>query len=130
MAIDEADQMADMGFMPQVRAIMSQIPKERQTVLFSATLDHQVKELIDRYMTNPVKHEVQSPTETVDSMEHRFLKVHYMDKAKVVTQISHTNDRVLAFTRTKAGAETTTNTNPASSTKGRLSHQLRRVIRT
>jgi len=105
VTIDEADQMADMGFMPQVRAIMSQIPEERQTFLFSATLDHQVKELIDRYMTDPVNHEVESPTETVDGMEHRFLKVHYMDKAKVVTEMSHHNDRILAFTRTKAGAD-------------------------
>ncbi|MCL1600445.1 MAG: DEAD/DEAH box helicase [Actinomycetia bacterium] len=105
VAIDEADQMADMGFMPQVRAIMSQIPEQRQTFLFSATLDHQVKELIDRYMTDPVNHEVESETETVDTMEHRFLKVHYMDKAKVVTELSQHNDRILAFTRTKAGAD-------------------------
>jgi len=105
VAIDEADQMADMGFMPQVRAIMSQLPEQRQTFLFSATLDHQVKELIDRYMTDPVSHQVESLTETVDTMEHRFLKVHYMDKAKVVTKISRHNDRVLAFTRTKAGAD-------------------------
>jgi len=105
VTIDEADQMADMGFMPQVRAIMSQIPEDRQTFLFSATLDHQVQELIDRYMDDPVNHEVESESETVDSMEHRFLKVHYMDKAKVVTKISSHNDRVLAFTRTKAGAD-------------------------
>jgi superfamily II DNA/RNA helicase len=105
VAIDEADQMADMGFMPQVRAIMAQIPEDRQTFLFSATLDHQVKELIDRYMTDPVNHEVESESETVDSMEHRFLKVHYMDKAKVVTELSRHNDRVLAFTRTKAAAD-------------------------
>jgi superfamily II DNA/RNA helicase len=105
VAIDEADQMADMGFMPQVRAIMSQIPEKRQTFLFSATLDHQVKELIDRYMQDPVNHEVESETETVDTMEHRFLKVHYMDKAKVVTELSHHNDRILAFTRTKAAAD-------------------------
>ena len=105
VAIDEADQMADMGFMPQVRAIMSQIPEKRQTFLFSATLDHQVKELIDRYMSDPVNHEVESETETVDGMEHRFLKVHYMDKAKVVTELSLHNDRILAFTRTKAGAD-------------------------
>jgi superfamily II DNA/RNA helicase len=105
VTIDEADQMADMGFMPQVRAIMSQLPEQRQTFLFSATLDHQVKELIDRYMTDPVNHQVESLTETVDTSEHRFLKVHYMDKAKVVTEISRHNDRLLAFTRTKAGAD-------------------------
>lgn len=105
VAIDEADQMADMGFMPQVRKIMAQLPEKRQTFLFSATLDHQVGELIERYMTDPKEHEVESDTETVDTMEHRFLKVHYMDKAKVVAEISRHNDRVLAFSRTKAGAD-------------------------
>ncbi|MCB1247096.1 MAG: DEAD/DEAH box helicase [Acidimicrobiia bacterium] len=105
VAIDEADQMADMGFMPQVRRIMAQLPEERQTFLFSATLDHQVTELIDRYMIDPTQHEVESDTETVETMEHRFLKVHYMDKAKVVAEISRHNDRVLAFSRTKAGAD-------------------------
>ncbi len=105
VTIDEADQMADMGFMPQVRAIMAQLPEPRQTFLFSATLDMQVTELIERYMKDPVVFEVDSPTETVDTMEHRFLKVHYMDKAKVLAEISRHNDRVLAFTRTKAGAD-------------------------
>lgn len=105
VAIDEADQMADMGFMPQVRTIMAKLPDARQTFLYSATLDHQVKELIDRYMTDPVEFEVESPTETVDTMEHRFLKVHYMDKAKVVAKLAEHNDRILAFTRTKAGAD-------------------------
>lgn len=105
VAIDEADQMADMGFMPQVRAIMTKLPEDRQTFLYSATLDHQVQELINLYMTEPEQFEVESETETVDTMSHRFLKVHYMDKAAMVTEISRHNDRVLAFTRTKAGAD-------------------------
>ncbi|MCZ7531943.1 MAG: DEAD/DEAH box helicase [Acidimicrobiia bacterium] len=105
VTIDEADQMADMGFMPQVRRIMAQLPEKRQTFLFSATLDHQVTELIDRYMTDPTEHAVESDNDTVDSMEHRFLKVHFMDKAKVVAEISRHNGRVLAFSRTKAGAD-------------------------
>ncbi len=105
VTIDEADQMADMGFMPQVRRIMAQLPEERQTFLFSATLDHQVTELIDRYMNNPIEHAVESDNDTVDSMEHRFLKVHFMDKSKVVAEISRHNGRVLAFSRTKAGAD-------------------------
>ena len=105
VTLDEADQMADMGFMPQVRRIMAQLPEERQTFLFSATLDHQVGELIDKYMTDPTVFEVESGTETVDTMEHRFLKVHYRDKAKVVAELSNHNDRILAFTRTKAGAD-------------------------
>ncbi|VAW08351.1 ATP-dependent RNA helicase [hydrothermal vent metagenome] len=105
VAIDEADQMADMGFMPQVRKIMAQLPENRQTFLFSATLDHQVRELIDRYMKDPVEYAIESDSDTIDTMEHRFLKVHYMDKPKVVQEISRHNDRLLAFTRTKAGAD-------------------------
>ena len=105
VAIDEADQMADMGFMPQVRAIMAKIPEDRQTFLFSATLDHQVAELIDRYMKDPIVHEVEYENETVDTMKHLFLKVHYMDKSKVVAEISRHHKRVLAFSRTKAGAD-------------------------
>ncbi len=105
VAIDEADQMADMGFMPQVRKIMAQLPENRQTFLFSATLDHQVRELIDRYMKDPVEYAIESDSDTIDTMEHRFLKVHYMDKPKVIQEISRHNDRLLAFTRTKAGAD-------------------------
>ncbi|MCL1599228.1 MAG: DEAD/DEAH box helicase [Actinomycetia bacterium] len=105
VAIDEADQMADMGFMPQVRKIMAQLPEARQTFLFSATLDHQVRELIDRYMTDPVEYAIEAESDTIDTMEHRFLKVHYMDKPKVIQEISRHNDRLLAFTRTKAGAD-------------------------
>jgi superfamily II DNA/RNA helicase len=105
VAIDEADQMADMGFMPQVRRIMAQIPEDRQTFLFSATLDHQVAELIDKYMTDPIEYKVESESDTIETMEHRFLKVHYMDKAKVVKELSKHNNRILAFTRTKAGAD-------------------------
>lgn len=105
VTIDEADQMADMGFMPQVRRIMAQLPPGRQTFLFSATLDHQVAELIDKYMTDPIKYEAESESETIETMEHRFLKVHYMDKAKVVKELSKHNAKILAFTRTKAGAD-------------------------
>ena len=105
VVIDEADQMADMGFMPQVRKIMETIPEGYQTLLFSATLDHQVKELVDRYMNDPVRHEIASPTETVDTMEHRFLRVHYMDKVKVAAAISRGAYRTLMFTRTKGGAD-------------------------
>ena len=101
VCIDEADQMADMGFMPQVRKIMDTVPEDHQTYLFSATLDMQVQILIDRYMTDPISHEVESATETVDTMSHRFLRVHHMDKPKVTVAISHGAERTLVFTRTK-----------------------------
>jgi superfamily II DNA/RNA helicase len=101
VAIDEADQMADMGFLPQVRRILREVNTNRQTMLFSATLDGQVGSLIKQFMNEPVNHEVESESETVETMEHRFLKIHYMDKTKTVAAISETADRVLVFVRTK-----------------------------
>jgi superfamily II DNA/RNA helicase len=101
VTIDEADQMADMGFLPQVRRIMRGVSEEHQTMLYSATLDDQVGTLVRSYMTDPVVHEVTSETETVDTMTHRFLKVHYMDKARVVASISRGVGRTLVFVRTK-----------------------------
>ncbi|MEN8114660.1 MAG: DEAD/DEAH box helicase [Actinomycetota bacterium] len=103
--LDEADQMADMGFMPQVRKIMAAVPDNHQTYLYSATLDSQVQELVDRYMNDPVRHEVESETETVDTMVHRFLKVHHLDKPKMAAAISRSADRTLMFTRTKWAAD-------------------------
>ena len=105
VAIDEADQMADMGFLPQVRRIMRTVDSEHQTMLFSATLDGQVGSLIRAYMDNPIEHEVVSTTETVETMEHRFLKVHYMDKAKVAAAIAGSAERTLIFVRTKHGCD-------------------------
>ncbi len=101
VTIDEADQMADMGFLPQVRRIMREVPGDRQTMLFSATLDGQVGTLVSAYMNDPVRHEVESLTQTVDTMEHRFLKVHHMDKVRVAAEIARHNTRILMFVRTK-----------------------------
>ncbi|GBE25694.1 ATP-dependent RNA helicase RhlE [bacterium BMS3Bbin02] len=101
VAIDEADQMADMGFLPQVRRILREVNTNRQTMLFSATLDGQVGSLINQFMRDPVNHEVASSSEPIETMEHRFLKIHYMDKTKTVSAIAETADRVLVFVRTK-----------------------------
>ena len=105
VCLDLADHKADMGLMPQVRKIMAAVPDDHQTYLYSATLDSQVQELVNKYMTNPVSHEVESDTEYVDTMEHRFLKVHHLDKPKMAAEISRTADRTLMFTRTKWAAD-------------------------
>ncbi len=102
VAIDEADQMADMGFLPQVRRIMSGISSEHQTFLFSATLDGQVGTLVSAYMEQPARHDAEPDGETIETMEHRFLKVHHMDKVKMAAAIAGSSGRTLLFVRTKA----------------------------
>ncbi len=105
VVIDEADQMADMGFLPQVHHLMRQIEADHQTMLFSATLDGQVGALVRSYMDEPRFHEVESETVTVETSEHRFLAVHHMDKPNIVARMAASADRTLVFTRTKRGCD-------------------------
>jgi superfamily II DNA/RNA helicase len=105
VVIDEADRMADMGFMPQVEWVLRHIKGRHQTLLFSATLDGGIQGLVDRYQRDPVFHEVGSPTQTVDKMAHRFLLVHEMDKHRVAAAISRSVTRCLVFTNTKRAAD-------------------------
>lgn len=106
VVVDEADRMADMGFLPQVDWIMRKLGAAKpQTLLFSATLDSAVGGLVRNYLTDPVHHEVQSESTTVDAMAHRFLAVHEMDRVRVAAAIGHHATRTIVFTRTKRGAD-------------------------
>lgn len=105
VVIDEADEMANRGFLPQVKMLLRQIETNHQTLLFSATIDYRVNTLVDRYMEDPVWHEVESETDHVETSHHRFLLVHHMDKARVAARILASSDRGLVFVRTKRGCD-------------------------
>ncbi len=100
-ALDEADQMADMGFMPQVRAILDLTPQDGQRLLFSATLDGDVDKLVRQYLHNPVTHSVAPATASVTTMEHHLLFVSAEDKQNVVNEVAAREGRTIMFVRTK-----------------------------
>ncbi|MER6678300.1 DEAD/DEAH box helicase [Streptomyces sp. NPDC000983] len=99
--LDEADQMADMGFMPQVTALLDQVRPEGQRMLFSATLDRNVDLLVRRYLTDPVVHSVDPSQGAVTTMEHHVLHVHGADKQRLTTEIAARDGRVIMFLDTK-----------------------------
>ena len=99
-ALDEADQMADMGFMPQVQAILDLTP-DGQRMLFSATLDKDVQKLVDQYLHDPVTHSVQPAKASVTTMDHHVLLVSREDKPAVVAEMAARDGRTILFLRTK-----------------------------
>ncbi len=103
--LDEADHLADLGFLPAVKRILDQTPAGGQRMLFSATLDRAVDLVVRRYLTNPVTHSVDSADCTPPDLEHHAFTVTPADKAAVVRELASGKERTLLFTRTKHAAK-------------------------
>ncbi len=105
VVIDEADRMADMGFLPEVKRILDQVRPDRQTLLFSATLDGDVDVLIKRYQRNPQRFDVPVDPTHVDRTSHRFVEAQRERRVKMTAELVAAHGTTLVFCRTKHGAD-------------------------
>jgi superfamily II DNA/RNA helicase len=103
--LDEADHMADLGFLPGVKRIMDRTPKAGQRMLFSATLDNGVDVLVKRYLSNPTTHSVDPAVAPVSTMTHHVFRVDAADKGRIVQELASGLGRSVLFTRTKHQAK-------------------------
>ncbi|HEV7204571.1 MAG TPA: DEAD/DEAH box helicase [Jatrophihabitans sp.] len=103
--LDEADHMADLGFLPVVRRLLNQTPSDGQRLLFSATLDGDVATLIEEYLTDPSVHALSTAEASVDTMTHHVFRVSHESKFDVLAEIVAREGRTIGFVRTKHGAD-------------------------
>ena len=103
--LDEADHMADLGFLPAVRRLLDATPRGGQRMLFSATLDSGVNVLVKRYLDNPATHEADSAQSPISTMDHHVLHVHRDHRVPVLVDLTSAPGRTVIFTRTKHGAK-------------------------
>ncbi|MFG1845430.1 DEAD/DEAH box helicase [Micromonospora carbonacea] len=103
--LDEADQMADMGFLPEVTELLAKTPAGSQRLLFSATLDGDVDSLVKRFMTDPVTHSTAPATAAVSTMDHHLLLIPPHDKFAVAASIAARSGRTMLFARTQLGVD-------------------------
>lgn len=130
VVIDEADEMADMGFLPPVKRLLEQISPNAQHMLFSATLDHGVDEVVNTFLHDPKVHEVDSATAEPDLMTHHVFETTRGDKHELVRTLASGTGRRILFTRTKFQAKKlaknlTQNGIPAAELHGNLSQNQR-----
>ena len=130
VVIDEADEMADMGFLPPVKRLLEQISPDAQHMLFSATLDHGVDEVVNTFLHDPKVHEVDSATTEPDLMTHHVFETTRGDKHELVRTLASGEGRRILFTRTKFQAKKlaknlTQNGIPAAELHGNLNQNQR-----
>ncbi|NNG40270.1 DEAD/DEAH box helicase [Flexivirga sp. ID2601S] len=103
--LDEADHMAEMGFLEAITQILDEVPADGQRLLFSATLDRGIDTVVERYLTDPVEHATDDGTASVSTMAHHALLIEPRDKKIVTAEVANRSGRTVVFVRTKLGAD-------------------------